>query len=392
MFSCFFLSLSFIAHFIRSSLIYYSFSSFTRSTLLWQLLLLVIFSIILCSFLVRRSFLAPLFVLFYLSLLFPYYSFLIIYRSSLFTCYYLLLVLFVHSSQILARHYVPRFYLIVILRSSLFYRSSLSFTFTVRRSLLCLSITRYSLVLDSRSYYAHYYPYLIARSSLLSLLSLLYLIITRYSPFLVYQVRLSLVTMFLAFIITFFIQLSFAPRSLYLIYRSLIVRFSLCQLLSLLFPYYSLVAHNISLVALFSFTVHRSFHSLFSSLIVIIAHFIRSFLCYVYRSSLCSSLLLCFIVLLSIAHFSSLLTIYRSSLSLHYRSSLYFYLSLSFIAHFIRSSLYLLSFILRFLFFVHRSFHSLFSLFLLSLILFASRSFIAPLFSSITLSYCISRN
>ena len=116
-------------------------------------------------------------------------------------------------------------------------------------------------------------------------------------------------------------------------------------LLSLLFPYYSLVAHNISLVAPFyvifyvSRSYHRSFHSLFSYLF---SFLFIAFL--VYRSSLISFALL-FISLSFIAHFirSSLYFYYRS----FYRSSLLSrsslcssLLLLSFIAHFIRSSLY----------------------------------------------------
>ena len=119
-------------------------------------------------------------------------------------------------------------------------------------------------------------------------------------------------------LISFALLLSFAPRSLYLIiarsslfsmlpspYRSSLISFALLfvyrYLLSLLFPYYSLVAHNISLVAryylsiiarhyvprfylfifIFTFTVRRSFIApLFSR--------------FPYRSSLISFALLLF--------------------------------------------------------------------------------------------------
>ena len=120
--------------------------------------------------------------------------------------------------------------------------------------------------------------------------------------------------------------------------------------LSLLFPYYSLVAHNISLVApllllsLISFALRYQF--MFSSLFSIlslpsIARFYRSLLFYCYRSSLFYRSSLIIIVILFylyrslLAHFifsfrSSFLIIrqsliiYRSSLSLpyYYRSSL----------------------------------------------------------------------
>ena len=129
-----------------------------------------------------------------------------------------------------------------------------------------------------------------------------------------YLSRSSFITITtISFVYGFFIAFSCLLYPFLIAPRSLVAPLSLL-LLSLLFPYYSLVAHNISLVALYLLSFYyRSLYFVLS-----FALLLRSSLSftYSYRSSLCSSLLIGFIL------------IYRSFIAHFIRSSLILYYSL----------------------------------------------------------------
>ena len=153
-------------------------------------------------------------------------------------------------------------------------------------------------------------------------------------------------------------------------YRSSLARLYFILFLSLLFPYYSLVAHNISLVAPLLLLSLISFARL-SFYLSFIAHFIRSslahnislvalFLLSVFSLSLVTMFLAFSFSLSSLLPFSSLFIVRSSlaSLALHFSPlcSPFYYRSL--LAHSILPSIIIGYFI------VHRSFHSLFSMFM----------------------------
>ena len=238
MFSCLYLyfsSLSFIAHFIRSSLlVYYLFS--------------------LVVFIVRSSltFIALFMLSYYL-----FFSLSLLYQSL--SLFYLSLLSFLIARLLLALFFSP------FLRSFLYV-----LPYSLFPNIWLVIITRLQRKHAIVFYMPSTYSYLsFAPRSLVSLLLYFYcsliVTITRYSLVITFLALLSLQFYFSLSLVTMF--LAFISYLYHFLYRSLLARSSLLFIV--------FIAHFIRSSFVLSF-VHRSFHSLFSLCLSFIAHFIRS--------------------------------------------------------------------------------------------------------------------